>query len=81
MIITQSNKYGTQTIEDIGEITPLTDNDYNDIYKLLCSYIVAHAFIYDDTKRAHTFKIGVDGRDLPASVRCGQELMEWREHG
>lgn len=79
MIITQSNKYGTQVIEDIGEITPLTVFDYDRIYDLVEVYLCAHMLMYKEA--AIIFKIEVDGRDLPASVRCGQELMEWREHG
>lgn len=77
MIIEQVNMNGRQAILIVGELVPITEAAYFNIWNMIVAYKTCHDHL--EANCNHKYTIELDGRLLPTNIKNEDQLMEWYE--
>ncbi len=78
MIVNQVNKYGRQAMIIIGELVPITDDAFLEIWNIIIAYKTCHNHLQANC--SHDYTIEIDGRPLPMKVKNEDQLQEWYDY-
>ncbi len=78
MIIEQVSKHGRQAVLIVGELVPITDDAYLNLWNVIVAYKTCHDHLKANCN--HDYTIEINGRELPPFIKNQDQLQEWHEY-
>lgn len=78
MIVEQVSEHGRQAIMIIGELIPITEDGYINLWNIILAYKTCHNHLMANC--SHEYSIEINGRELPPFVKNADQLQEWYEY-
>tara|TARA_R110002074_G_scaffold121968_1_gene256465 strand:- start:1140 stop:1379 length:240 start_codon:yes stop_codon:yes gene_type:complete len=79
MIINQVSKQGRQAFLVVGELVPIEDSAYVNIWNIIVAYKTCHDHLLANC--GHRYTIEVNGIEMPSHIKNEDQLREWIEYG
>lgn len=77
MIIEQVSRHGRQAIMLVGELVPITDDAFLNLWNVIVAYKTCHDHLMANC--SHEYTIEINGRELPRTIKNQDQLQEWYE--